>query len=540
MPGLAHSLEGQDFAYLRSVADLWRIELDAPDRRAAAQQLASQIQQLLADREALPGPCQAALQALAALGGRMPWPQFIRSYGPLREMGAARLEKERPQRQPVSVAEELWYRALVARAFFATPAGPAEFAYLPDEVLATQPAAGQRPATLGRPARPDERAELRLGSDVIVDQICSLLAANRSQLPLAQAAELEGWPADTGFLLALAQAAGLLEPGGKINASAARRWLEQERRAAWLALVQAALASEQLNELRLLPGLSAEGGWANQPQLTRQRVLELLPNHLPAGPWWSLSAFVADVKKHHPDFQRSAGEYDAWYLRNPAGEYLRGFAHWDDVEGALLHYMLSGPLHWLGLLDLAAPNAGAAPLAFRWSAAAPDLLSGRPPALPAEADVLKIDSMGTISASPQVPRAIRYQLARFCSWQPRRKQVYRYQISARGLQAARQQGLQASQLLALLKAQVDKALPPNVGQALQRWEQYGVQAQLAPQLVLRLPSAAALKALRASRAARWLGELLGPLAITVQPGAGHQVIQVLLELGYLGELEERE
>jgi hypothetical protein len=95
-------------------------------------------------------------------------------------------------------------------------------------------------------------------------------------------------------------------------------------------------------------------------------------------------------------------------------------------------------------------------------------------------------------------------------------------------------------VLALLKAQVGKALPPNVGQALQRWEQYGAQAQLAPQLVLRLPSAAALKALRASRAARWLGELLGPLAITVQPGAGQQVIQVLLELGYLGELEERE
>jgi hypothetical protein len=93
-------------------------------------------------------------------------------------------------------------------------------------------------------------------------------------------------------------------------------------------------------------------------------------------------------------------------------------------------------------------------------------------------------------------------------------------------------------LLTLLKAHSAAPLPPNLVQALKRWEQQGTQARLGSTLVLRLSSAAALKALRASRAARYLGEPLGPTAITIKPGAASQVLQALLELGYLGELQK--
>jgi hypothetical protein len=58
-----------------------------------------------------------------------------------------------------------------------------------------------------------------------------------------------------------------------------------------------------------------------------------------------------------------------------------------------------------------------------------------------------------------------------------------------------------------------------------------------PMLVLRLSEAAALKALRESRAARYLGEPLGPNAVEVKAGAAKNVLAVLMELGYLGELE---
>lgn len=540
MPGLEHSLEGHDLAYLRSIADIWRLELDAPDARRAAEQLASQIAGLIAEPDLIPPACQPALRALAASGGRLPWMQFVRTYGELREMGPARMEKESPQRSPVSVTEQLWYRGLLGRAFFETPSGPAEFAYLPDEVLASLPSEPlTKHSPLGRPARPDERAVVQTASDAVLDEATSLLAALRTGMAPDDTAQLEHWQAHPALLQALLRAAGLIDPAGKVNANAARLWLEMARGDALLALVAAWLASEELNELRLLPNLTAEGGWQNEPQTTRSKVLAMLRD-LPTGQWWNLDSFVADVKQHQPDFQRSGGDYDAWYLRDEQGSFLRGFAHWDAVDGALLRYYLTGPLHWLGILDLASAAAGEQPLAFRYSAWAEDLLNQRSPKLDQENTKLKVDSQGQITAARLTPRAVRYQAARFCTWLPPRKGHYQYQISAAGLGAARQQGLQASQLLALLQAQVGAALPPNLPQALRRWQQHGAQAQLAPRLVLRVQSAAALKALRASRASRWLGELLGPLAITVKPGAGQQVLQALLEQGYLGELEEAE
>ena len=44
----------------------------------------------------------------------------------------------------------------------------------------------------------------------------------------------------------------------------------------------------------------------------------------------------------------------SWFIRREGSEqYLRGFAHWEAVEGELLRYMIAGPLHWLGVTDIA-------------------------------------------------------------------------------------------------------------------------------------------------------------------------------------------
>jgi hypothetical protein len=45
-----------------------------------------------------------------------------------------------------------------------------------------------------------------------------------------------------------------------------------------------------------------------------------------------------------------------------------------------------------------------------------------------------------------------------------------------------------------------------------------------------------LQALRKSRASRYLGEPIGPAAITIKPGASQKVLAALAELGYLGEI----
>jgi len=52
-------------------------------------------------------------------------------------------------------------------------------------------------------------------------------------------------------------------------------------------------------------------------------------------------------------------------------------------------------------------------------------------------------------------------------------------------------------------------------------------------LVLRLRTPEMLKELRASRAARYLGDPLGPTVVIVKAGAWEKVIGALAELGYL-------
>jgi hypothetical protein len=97
-----------------------------------------------------------------------------------------------------------------------------------------------------------------------------------------------------------------------------------------LALLQAAwIESETFNELRLMPGIICEGEWKNEPQETREFLLNLLAA-IPEGKWWSLNAFIRDIKQKYADFQRPAGDYDSWFIKRESdGQYLRGFSAWD-------------------------------------------------------------------------------------------------------------------------------------------------------------------------------------------------------------------
>lgn len=543
MPGFAQSLEGQDLGHLEMVADAWGIELRAKNTREAIQQLSAGILNAELVGEivaALALEARQALGDLAANGGRLPWALFVQRYGGVRSLGPARRDKEQPQRNPASTSEALWYRGLVARAFFDTADGPKEFAYLPEDLAGLLPV-GEAEAGhgYGRPARPAERAQVRLASDHILDEACSLLAGLRMGLEAAQLAEAEEWQASPTVLKALLEAAGLVDEEGQPRPETAREFLGAARGAALAVLTKAWLESENFNELRLLPGLQAEGNWRNEPKAARHKVLAFARS-APAGQWWSLAALVADVKAQQPDYQRPGGDYDSWYLRDEkGGDYLRGFAHWDAVDGALITFLLTGLMHWLGLVDLAGAAEDGPALAYRWSAWADALLAGQAPeGLVEEADKLSVDSQGQIQAGPGTSRVLRYQVARFCDWERPAKGSYRYRVRARSLEAAKQQGLEVRQLIGLLKAHSDSPLPPNLLKALQRWEQQGTEARLESVLVLRVSSAEALQALRASRVSRYLGDPLGPTAIEVHAGAAQHVLRALTEMGYLGEFQE--
>jgi len=542
MPTLPQSLQNHDLGHLRILAEHWGLELKAPDTRTGLPVVVHQIlnrEMIVEIVLALPVEAAAALNVLQGSGGRMPWSQYTRRFGEIREMGPGRRDRERPDRDPISAAETLWYRGFVARTFFDTARGPEEFAFIPDDLFLLlpepmstgTPSAADLTSVLGRAATAAERVFAILATDRILDHACTLLAALRSG---SDPPDMAPYPQE--FIHALINLAGLLDPTGIPDPSNTRAFLEAGRGESLVKLAQAWLTSSAHNDLHHIPHLRPEGEWTNDPLQARQFILQLIAA-LPTGTWWNLSAFVADIRQRHPDFQRPAGDYDSWYLWDDrSAVFLRGFEHWDAVDGALIRYLVTGPLHWLGILDLASPEEGGPPTAFRLSGWAARLLEGAPPiGLPEELSKAHVRSDGRVGVPVLVPRAVRYQLARFCQWEAGNPHEYRYRITPASLSRAGEQNLRINHLLSLL-GRYAEAIPPNIVTALDRWDERGTEVRIQDVTILRLGSPQILHSLRNSRAARFLAEPLGPTTVIVKAGAGEKVLAILAEMGYLGEV----
>jgi hypothetical protein len=314
--------------------------------------------------------------------------------------------------------------------------------------------------------------------------------------------------------------------GGAAQPAQVKSFLELPRFQALAMLTKAWLESERLNELRLLPGLACEGEWINQPRATREFLFHLL-EALPEGKWWSLPAFIRAIKDKVPDFQRPAGDYDSWFIKRLSdGNFLRGFTSWDEVDGALVRFIITGPMFWLGMVELASPEDSEIITAFRVNE---NPVSGE------EKGKIKVASNGRISVPRSVPRVTRYQLARFCEWEPARPDEYFYHITTRSLKKAGEQGLKPGSLLSLLARNTASEIPPVFVRALKRWEMNGTEARVETQTILRVTRPEVLDELRKSKAGRFLGESLGPVTVVVKPGAQSKVLAALAELGLLAE-----
>ena len=529
MPDLLASLLPHDLGHLRILAELWGLELESHTRDEAAGELtASFLNPELAREtlEVLPPEARPALDALLTAGGRIPWAEFARRFGEIREMGPGKRDREQPHRKPASAAEMLFYRGLLTKAFFETDKGAQEFAYIPNDLLevlkreARQTTAGTSNEALGRPATPVEKAHELPATDRVLDDAATQLAALRIGKADCQSAPQ---------LSALLHAAKLLKKN-VLQTEAVKRFLEAPRTDALSVLVEAWKTSTTFDELRLLPGLACEGEWKNAPRETRHTILNFL-QAIPQNQWWSLPAFLRDIKLKHPDFQRPAGDYDSWFIKRAAdGQYLRGFAYWDAVDGALVRFVIQ-IMHQLGLADLAAPEADKEFTAFRLTS--PDT---RRPSL--ENGKIAIASSGKISVARLAPRAVRYQIARFCEWEEPKADEYIYHVSSRSLKRAGEQGLKAEQLLSLLAKHTSGNVPPALVKSLKRWEANGTEARVETQTVLRVSRPEVMEELRASKAARFLGDLLGPTAVIVKPGALSKVEATLAEMGLLLEVAE--
>ncbi|MDP1779776.1 MAG: helicase-associated domain-containing protein, partial [Anaerolineales bacterium] len=164
---------------------------------------------------------------------------------------------------------------------------------------------------------------------------------------------------------------------------------------------------------------------------------------------------------------------------------------------------------------------------------------------------ISVTSNCKITISRFFSRAVRYQIARFCEWgddggrvavsgSERRTEIhadeYKYQVTARSLTHAGEQGLKAEQLLALLGKYTNSNVPPALVKALKRWEMHGGEARVESLLVLRVSRPEVVEEMRKSKAGKFLGELLSPTAVVVKSGAIQKVVAGLAELGLLAEV----
>ncbi|MCP4139831.1 MAG: hypothetical protein GY755_05990 [Chloroflexi bacterium] len=565
MTTLERSLYKHDFGHLRVVAQLWGIELSAAERGTARTELSEKLlNPTLATEvtETLPAETRRALDSLTQNQGRILWSAFTREFGKIREFGAGKRDREKPYLSPISTAERLFYRALLARAFFDTPGGAQEFAYIPDDLFKIislgATSRSPLPPELGRLARPEERKHILLANDHILDDITTSLAALRLGW------EKPPFPPETSQRLVhdLLLAMRLITDEG-IQTDSVKAHLEQSRANAFAQMRKIWQKSETLDELRQVPTLICEGEWINPTLDTRKTILGFL-KRIQRGKWWSLNAFIADVKEQHPDFQRKAGEYDAWFIRSaekdpkafnqdlsettslpsketskkdpqekPFGsKSLRGFEHWGEVEGALLRYFIGGVLYWLGIVDIAFAKENGDIKAFRLKEKTVSERSD-------EKGKIIVTSSGQITISRFAPRVAHYQISRFCEWVERKNlDEYKYQITTSSLALAKEQGLKISHLLGILKKFADVDTPPSLARALRRWELSGTEARVETLSLLRLSKPEDLRKLRESRASRFLGEVLSPTRVVVKAGASQKVMAALIEMGIFMEDEK--
>ena len=567
MPNLSHSLLKQDIGHLRIIADFWGLELESPDADSAREELTASLLDvdLLAElMDSLSPQANSAMTDLVNADGKIPWATFARKYGDLREMGPGKRDRERPHLKPSSTTEMLFYRGILAKAFFETDKGSQEFAYIPDDLLllieSREAEASSAPApteALGRPASPKEQGTVVRADDHILDDAATMLAAirmgkNRESASSSHSQSVLADSQKQAFALhTLLTSAKLISPspvgrgarGEGLNPEAVKTFLESPRAEALKMLQDAWMQSPSFNELKLMPGIVCEGEWTNQPQETREFLLHLL-DAIPQGKWWSLNSFVRDVKMKYADFQRPAGDYDSWFIKRASdGVYLRGFQYWDQVDGAFIKFFITDALHWLGQVDVSYAEGATEVSSFRLSSFEPKK---------EERGKISVSSNGKISIERTAPRVVRYQISRFCEWEEegrdtsREKQrdhstvnvSYKYRITAQSLKLAKEQGLKAEQLLALLVKHTEGKVPPPLVKALKRWEVNGTETRLETRVVLRVSRPEVLEEMRASRAGKFLGEVLSPTAAIVKSGAIQKVLEALAELGLLAEVTE--
>ena len=502
MPTASQMLAGYPEILLQVLAELRGAFLDGADNREQmVELLAAQLTDPTSVQMAYQDVVDYAPQAEEAINlllrehGELAEAQFSREYGAIRQMGPAKLERESPWVYPESIAELLYYNGIIGRGFKGAGQNAHAIVYLPSDVAPWLPhpqneLAGELPV---KPVAPPPASRMLSDPDSFLLDAGTLLGfvysdrlrltANgphpddvdrlikRLLLPFGRnEPDLE---ARLALLLHLANRLGWLRRDGEavqLTQNAVTAFLDKTRAEQRRALFDAWRASPEWNDLCRTPELACveAGSWHNDPLQTREAVLRLF-GHLQPGAWYSQADMLRAIREIEPDFQRPTGDYDTWYIRNhTTQEFLKGFERWDDVEGALLRFLVRGPFSWLAVLDMAEPSAGSDMLISlgRWGGHWLGSDIPQPEEHPASTITLTEDFLVTLE--PGVSLADRFRVERFAQWQ-RSYPAFVYQITQRSLKRAAERGVSGARIASFLRQRV-RGSAPRVLAAVERFD----------------------------------------------------------------------
>ena len=554
MRALHQSLQDTDPIRLRVIAQFWEISLTSTRPREMAHELAEAMissNAVAAALERLTDDQRQALQALIDSGGQMPQRIFSREWGSIRAMGPGRMDRERPWEDPASPAEALWYHGLLFKSFEEGPDGAYNAVRIPPEIQDFMPRTGESRPTISVKPAPSPNVVSSSG-DKLLEDACTLLAYVHNQRP--------SWSPDGAwsehhtdrllsrlldqrsdrfaFLSHLASRIGWVvgEERGRLSLhpETVTSWLRRTPSEQRSAVTRCWRDDPTWNDLSQVPTLQPveTGVWRNDPLLAREAIFRHLTSYV-SPHWYEIESFIAFIKELDPDFQRPSGDYETWYIRDEVtGLYLSGFESWDAVEGRLIRYMLTGPLAWLGLIEVGAEEKGHSPRAFRLTddgAAYLDLKTAQPPAEPPKP---RLRSGFRISV-PLGRRYARFQIARVADWL-QNGDHFIYRLTPTSLQRARRQHISVARVLEFLEEVTEAPLPQPVKEAVNRWDRQGTEASLRLAVVLRLADVEQMdRAVSVPRLSRLIEERIGPTAALVKREDWHRVITALEEMGFL-------
>lgn len=570
MPGMLPILKETDPVLIPGLAQVWGVRDDALDRDEQIRRLAAAMDdsaRVALVWGGLTDEQRAAMQMIYhTLTRSMPAVQFERIWGAIRRMGSDEIARQNPTARPQGAAEALYYRGLINLRRENADTGMRTVLFIPAPLapllpinqttydhVEDEPLPGASASEALEPLDEDELEDVRLADTSIVDDMATLLAFLRIETPTVEGGQL---PPDVverlqpylldsqrdrlRFLITLAHAAGLIDvEGGRAapRSSDTRRWLELPRTGQLRRLAEHWRQSAIL-DMGLVPGLhiDREAGTMHQydPHAARSKVLSLLGEHVPLNGWWPLSDFISIIRQDNADFQRPNGDFDTWYIRDDADAYLSGIGSWDQVEGALLEYVITGPLFWLGLADLADDAA-------RFNVFGRAFMGqGDWPQRKEAPDPLELGPDGIIMLTRKASTLVRYQVSRFTTWLPG-EVPYHYRLDADGLALAAQQGITLEQVRDFLARRVPGGqLPAPVAQFLDQWR-HGAKASVTLEqvLLLRTSSEATLDEIfNDPDLRRFLGTRTGPLAVIVRADQWQALKLALGERGIRLEVRE--